>query len=156
VLRIIWIAHLATLPVFAGVGVALSGSGSAAPELAALVRPALVVVAVVVALASLWWRRSFVTSPRSPLYLFAEEDVIAGGQPAPGGTGLARLQTNCVIVWALSESIAVFGLVLTVLSGVAGDGLPFLAGAAVLLYVHRPGAWPVARVLGGGNRGTSR
>jgi hypothetical protein len=155
VLRLIWIAHLASLAVFAGVGIAVSGSVSAAPDAAALLRPALVVVSVIVALASLWWRRSLATSPRSPFYLFAEEDVATGAQPVAEGTGITRLQTNCIIVWALSESVAVFGLVLTILSGVPSDVVPFLAGTVVLLYVHRPAAWPLARVLGRGLRGPS-
>lgn len=53
-------------------------------------------------------------------------------------TGLQRYQTLSIIIWALDETIAVFGLVLVVISGVVYYAIPFCVVSLVLLVLQRP------------------
>jgi len=54
--------------------------------------------------------------------------------------GFARVRTALILLWALCELVAVFGLVLSLGSGVPSLGWPFTLGAAALLLVHAPRA----------------
>lgn len=49
-----------------------------------------------------------------------------------------KYQTISIINWALSESIAVFGLILVVISGVFYYAIPYCVVSLVLLILHRP------------------
>ncbi len=51
-----------------------------------------------------------------------------------------KYQTISIINWALSESIAVFGLILAVISGVFYYAIPYCVVSLVLLILHRPTA----------------
>jgi len=51
-----------------------------------------------------------------------------------------KYQTISIINWALSESIAVFGLILVVISGVFYYAIPYCVVSLVLLILHRPAA----------------
>lgn len=52
--------------------------------------------------------------------------------------GAQKYQTISIISWALDESIAIFGLVFVVTSGVYYYAVPFCVVSLVLLALHRP------------------
>ncbi len=56
--------------------------------------------------------------------------------------GLARVTQISVVLWALCESVALYGLVLYQLSGEARYLYLFLMASAGLFFAHRPGRWP--------------
>jgi hypothetical protein len=52
--------------------------------------------------------------------------------------GMQKYQTISIISWALDETIAIFGLVLVVISGVFYYAIPYCVVSLVLLALHRP------------------
>lgn len=139
-LTLVWLMLLASLGMYAVVAFAvpLPQRSVGAPPGMAL---ALGVVAAAIALASFAMRRAWIERP-------AREGVLDLDEPA----ALARFQARSIRIWVLCESIGVFGLVLCFLSGEPWQAVPFLAGSAALLWLHRPGrplpgAAPSARDL---------
>ncbi|MCB9479939.1 MAG: hypothetical protein H6684_13630 [Deltaproteobacteria bacterium] len=57
--------------------------------------------------------------------------------------------TYCILRWALVESIAIFGLVIAILSGEPINGMPFIAGSFVLMVLLMPSAGARDRFVGG-------
>jgi hypothetical protein len=57
--------------------------------------------------------------------------------------GMARLQQISIALWACSESIGLYGLILYVLSGEAKYLYLFLMAAAALFYAHRVDRLPL-------------
>lgn len=56
--------------------------------------------------------------------------------------GFARVRVTLVMLWALCEVIALFGLFVALGSGTPSRGWPFFAGGAALLVFHAPhAAW---------------
>lgn len=101
------------------------------PADVSVIRPILILAAVLAAGASIWWRRRATGETQfKPLERSSAAD------------SFERLQTDCIITWALSESVAIMGLVLALLSHDYGTFMPFAAAALALLAVHRPGVWP--------------
>ena len=86
-------------------------------------------VSVVVAVGTLVYRRRALVAP------------IQAGQLDPNTTaGVAKAFSPFIVNLVLTESIAICGLVLALLSHQVGWALPFAAGAFALMYVHRPGS----------------
>lgn len=146
-LRVLWLAQFVSVALFTLVCVILSQAGGAVitdTEALSTVRRFMMIIAIALTIVSFWWRRTFALSRANPLFLLG-----AAGSEHPGdraATILGRLQVNCIIVWALSEAVAIVGLILGVLSRDLLEYLPFAAGAVVLLYLHRPATWPLDRV----------
>ena len=57
------------------------------------------------------------------------------------------LRTLCLAVWALSESVAIFGLLLAFFTHSALDFVPLALASVVLLYIHRPWSPPFRLAL---------
>ena len=122
-LGVIWAAMLAAVAVYGAVAVFLPSANGGGMD-AEFVRTALSALAVGSGLAAvLVWRRSL---------------AAGGGAPIER----SALQSSAIIVWALCESVAVFGLVTVVLTGDAREFVPFGAAAAALLLLHRPARLP--------------
>jgi hypothetical protein len=149
VLQVLWGALTAAVIAYAGVCFMVTREwGSADPEFARTLYLVIAFTALTTGAASVWWRRSFAMSPGSPLFLFVRESADAPPHEEAVKIAMQRLQTNCVIVWAMSEAVALLGLVLCLLSRDFPAYLPFGTGALLLLHAHRPAAWPVDRILG--------
>jgi len=54
--------------------------------------------------------------------------------------GFARIRLTLVVLWALCDLIALFGLVIALGSGTQARGWPFFAAGAALLLLHAPRA----------------
>jgi hypothetical protein len=145
-LRAVWAALMVAVFVYAALAVWLTRRMQPAfpSDIAATLTPALYALAVAIALVALWWRRHLapeavvaVTSggagPSIVIPVLPETDAERHALAA-----FARLQTQWIVVWAMSESLAIFGLVLSLGTAdprhVAGLG----AAALILLGVHAP------------------
>lgn len=61
--------------------------------------------------------------------------------------GIDRLRLRCLTVWAMSESVAIFGLFIGLLTHSALHFALLAASSLVLLYIHRPWSAPFAQAL---------
>lgn len=129
-LRIIWLAMAATVVMYAVVLLAVLGSEMAPPDAQAeQLHNALTVAGIVIGAVSMWWRRRFLDhDPEAP------------------GMTLARLRSSAIVVWALSEAVALVGFVLAILTRNAWEFMPFGLASIALLVLHNPVRLPYERV----------
>jgi hypothetical protein len=125
--RIIWLGMLLAVGAYLLVLVALLGSDAAPAPIAdvATLRRALMFVTVTVVVVLFWLRR------RLPLAAFGPD------RPTPSAQDVS---TTYIVCWALSESVALLGLVLGLLSRSIGEAYPFFIVATALLVWQRPRA----------------
>ena len=102
-------------------------------EMLKVLRPAFWVLAALLGIASFIWRQQV-----------ADLDHRRRPTSTPGFT---RLRVACLITWSLCESIAILGIILGFLSYSIADYAPFLTIGTLLLFFHRPAAWPIDRFL---------
>jgi hypothetical protein len=137
ILHLLWAAQLCSVALLVVVcGIVTHGGSVTAPGSLGILRPASWIAASILAVGSIWWRRTVVATP----------------PPTPGAAddvAWRKLQASCIAMWAMSEAVAVLGLVLGMLAGDVGEMLPFAGVAATLLYVHRPAAWSLENFGGG-------
>jgi hypothetical protein len=138
-LRATWIAFLVAVALYTPVPfvVVAAGEGATAPA-PEFIRTAMSSAALGAGVASIlarrWWTRSLCAA--------LERDP---STPVSGGLW-ARLRAGCTVTWALSEAVALIGLVGAVLLREPTAGVPLAAAAAALLLYHRPSNWPIAAV----------
>lgn len=72
----------------------------------------------------------------------------AGAVPADTGALQARVKAGAIVTWALSEAVAIIGVVRAFLGHDPSYGLPFVAASVLLLYLHRPSTWPLGDASG--------
>ena len=149
ILHILWAALGAAIIVYGVVAHVVTPLGSGEDPKLSVLRLAFAAVSIVTAAVTFWWRRSFAVRPGGELSLFLKEPGVPLSSEERA-TVLERLQVNCIIVWALSESVGIYGLVLAILSGDPNEFMPFGCGALALLMLHRPAMWPISRSLGTG------
>lgn len=150
VLRLIWWGFALTVVLYVGVcGLSVGAAAERDLDLTRSLRIVFALAALSLAATSIWWRRVFATSSASPFFLFVHETADPSAREQALTTAVQRLQTNCLVVWAMSEAVAIFGLVLCIVSHQISEYLPFGAAGLVLLYAHRLEAWPVGRILDG-------
>lgn len=133
-LRIMWIAFLAAVAVYTPLPwlIIQAGADGAVPANEAL-RSGLHSGALGAAVASFLTRRWFTKALRTALQ--------SGN--ASAGELWARLRLGCLSTWMVSESVALIGLMLGLITRQPLDAVPLAAGAAVLLVLHRPSVWPI-------------
>jgi F0F1-type ATP synthase membrane subunit c/vacuolar-type H+-ATPase subunit K len=132
ILRVMWLAF-ASAPLLYGV-VVLLRTRMAVPDavpVVAVAGPVLIAVALAAALGSIWWRRRYL------------DQVATRRASAPPAVELVAAQRlACLVAWAMSETVAIAGLVLALLSANPRAYPPFLAASLALFYLHRPAVWP--------------
>src|SRR5215470_5342570 len=134
VLYILWIAFLIAVGVYTTVPYVLIREGAdEAAALPAAARSGLYFAALGAAVSSFaakrWWSNSLLAAARSVTPARADAWI--------------RLRAGCVVTWALSELVALLGFALAMIARRPADVLPFTLAAALLLYLHRPAAWPI-------------
>ena len=144
-LRVIWGALVVAVLVDVALGVwlALRLGPVFSSDIAATLTPALYAVAVGIALLTLWWRR--LLGPERCVLDAPAATAPAGLNVAPETdaerraiAALARFQSSSIGAWALCESLAIFGLVLSVGTGDARHVTGLAAASLVLLAYHVP------------------
>jgi hypothetical protein len=144
-LRVVWIGFLGGVGVYTALLFGLlqqQPSPRVEPTLLAVLRPTFITASFLIALGSIVWHRNLseqfasTVDPNPPL----------AAKPQ-GSSPVDRVRMGCVVTWALSEAIALFGFVLGFLSGSLAFYAPFAAAAAILLYVHRLETWPLAEAV---------
>jgi len=149
VLYILWVAFAGSVVVYGVVAFLFNRPGTTGDEaLHDTLRLAFAAVSLAIAPASFWWRRSVVGRHGGSRPAVSGQPGSESASREDQEAALGGLMTNCLIVWALCESVALFGLVLTVLTHNFGDFVPFAFGSLALLVWHRPGAWSPDRILG--------
>jgi len=123
----IWCAFVSSIFLYVGISFVLVQSGSANPGILPILSGLLIFLSLISAvMSSLVWLK------------LLKAPIESGTLDIQTTTGLQRYQTLSIIIWALDETIAVFGLVLVVISGVVYYAIPFCVVSLVLLVLQRP------------------
>jgi hypothetical protein len=125
--RILWLALVFSQIAYMAVAAVVHIPPNA--EAAAVLVPVLSVLAPAVAAGTVVYRRRALVEP-----------IRSGALDPSTPEGLARASTPFLLNLVLSESIGIYGLLLTFFSGELGWMLAFGAGALGLLWLHRPTA----------------
>ena len=153
-LRVIWgVMTVAVLvDVAIGVSVALRLGRVFSSDIAATLIPALYTIAVAVAILAAWWRR--LLGPERCVLDAPAVESPAGLNVAPETdaerraiAALARFRSSSIIAWALSGSVAVIGLVLSIGTGDPRYVTGLAAASLVLLAYHVPSRRRVAAII---------
>ena len=129
-LRIVWMAMAAAVATYAVVLLAILSPATAPPDTQAeLLHNVLTVGGIAVGALSLWWRRQFL-----------------GSDPEAPALTVARLQSSAIVLWALSEAVALVGFVLAILTRNVWEFVPFGLASVALLVLHHPFRLPYERV----------
>jgi hypothetical protein len=136
-LRILYVALLACVGIYGFISYVLAAQpGPNAP--APVLLYALIGVAAATTVVLPVLRGRLLPPTRSPSSL--AESATTGPLGEAGGRAAGRYFTACIISWALSESIAIDGLILVQLSHQLVHYLGFAAGALVNFALYRPSA----------------
>jgi hypothetical protein len=136
-LHLIWIAFLAMVVTFLPVPWLIVDSGAdTAPLPPVGMDSSLNFAALGAGASSIVAKRWWINSLRASL---------EGDAPA-SATAWTRLRTGCLITWALSESVAMLGLALGIVSRQPLESIAPVVAAGLLLYLHRPDSWPLEAV----------
>jgi F0F1-type ATP synthase membrane subunit c/vacuolar-type H+-ATPase subunit K len=128
--RILWIALLASQVVYLAVAFIVRPAGQPLPSLAvSRLFFTLAALAVVTAVGSMLYRRKALVAP-----------IQAGRLDPNHADGFAQAFAPFVLGLVLAESIAIYGLVLALLSHEPSFALPFALLAFVLTGLQRPSA----------------
>ena len=153
-LRVIWgaMAVAVFVDVAIGVSVALRLGRVFSSDIAATLTPALYAIAVAVAILAAWWRR--LLGPERCVLDAPAVEPPAGLNVAPETdaerraiAALARFRSSSVIAWALCESVAVIGLVLSIGTGDPRYVTGLAAASLVLLAYHVPSPRRVEAII---------
>jgi hypothetical protein len=151
--RVVWIGFGVSVLFYIGVSVWFTRmrQQTAVPsDVVATLTPALYALAAAAALLTVWWRRHL--APENLVAATAAAPAMPATAPANAGPGpvpesaaerravavIARLRTQSIVLWMLSEVPAVFGMVLSVLGGDPRHALGLGAASVVLLAMHAP------------------
>jgi hypothetical protein len=115
--------------------------GSDPRNVIALELPAFLLVSLLIAGGTIFWRKRALVDPIRAL----EIDLSTP-------EGLGRAFTPFVLNIVLSSAIAIFGLALTLWSDVSAYALAFCAASMVLMYFHRPTADDLQAPVSGGSQ----
>lgn len=126
--RVLWWALVASLFVYVGVALVVAPDGTPSPVAGALA-PVLGVVAVGLGIGTIVYRRRALVEP-----------IQSGRLDPRTPEGMGRALPAFILNVVLSESVAIFGLVLSLLAASPFYAVAFAAGALVLMVVHRPTA----------------
>ena len=133
-LRLIWMWMLGAVAAYGAVCfIALRTAemdGGGGPE---LLHNVFTVAAIVVGALSVWWWRHFLSA-----------DPASAG--VDNGMGFSQFQTHSFIVWALSEAVAIVGLMLAFVLRSFQEFVPFGVAGAALLVMHHPFRLPYERL----------
>ncbi len=132
-LRVVWMAMLGAIGVYAVTCLLIVGRAEIAAEAPERIRTAFTVVGIMLGASSIWWWRHFLS---------------AGSVANRTETAMqfTQFQTHSVVVWALSDAVAGCGLVLACVLRSFQEFLPFGVAGAVLLVRHHPFRLPYERL----------
>ena len=127
-LRVLWLVLLGSQVIYLVLPFVLQPAGQPSdPSFVRTVSLALGSVSAVVGVGTIVYRRRALVAP------------IQAGHLDPNTTeGLAKVFRPFVLNLVLTESIAIYGLFLALLSQGPRPALPFAIAAFVLMYLHRP------------------
>ncbi len=134
-LQITWAAMFGAVAVYGGVCLFLLGKEAVGNDRTPLLHNAFGVAGIVFGALSIWWRRHFLSADPAPAGVDA-------------GMAFTRFQAHSVVLWALSDAVAVCGLVLALIVRSFQEFVPFGIAAGALLVMHHPFRLPYERLRG--------
>ncbi|MFB3788109.1 MAG: hypothetical protein ACE15F_17250 [bacterium] len=123
----IWIAFIFAVFMYLVVGFFLQGMVSLKPDLIQILGMVFFALSLICAAGALLLRWKGI---HEPLQMKTLDLSTTAGQ--------AQYRTLSIFTWALSESIAIFGLVMMIISGNFYTGLPYSAASLILLALQMP------------------
>jgi F0F1-type ATP synthase membrane subunit c/vacuolar-type H+-ATPase subunit K len=133
-LRLIWAAMLSAVVMYGAVCfLVLGASEAAADDTNEWLHTLVTSVAIIPGVLSIWWRRHFLSTD-------------SGAAGVDVSMPFAQFQAHGLIVWALSEAVAVCGLVLAFVVHSFHEFIPFGVASVALLIMHHPFRLPYERV----------
>ena len=122
--KIIWLAMQASVIIYAGVGYMRMSQASETSEFNVIFVSALAVISLMLAGTTFALKKKMYKA--------------AGIEPGHGKLNPQKSIIPNIIAWGLSESIAVFGLVLTFTEKNFQIGVPFSCASIFLIFLHKP------------------
>jgi hypothetical protein len=141
--QILYLALLVSLAMYAFIAYQVTQQATAVSEVAPLFVYALVAVALAVSTTIPLLRRAMLPSMKAATSL----GEAAPAQGPDSRAAVARYQTAQIVSWALAESIAIDGLILTFISHDLRYYLGFVAAALANFALYRPRADDVESIL---------
>lgn len=134
-LQVIWLAFLGSIVFYLLILMLLAQQSDVVQEsLLEVLRPLFWVVSTLLAIASFVWRQQVADLDRPRRRISTTR-------------GFVRLRVACIVTWALSEAVAILGLILGAFTYRFADYAPLVTVGIALLFIHRPAAWPIDRFL---------
>ena len=128
--RILWAAMVVSLIVYAAVAHIVTSQGTQeSPSYLSTLVAVFIFLSVSMGVGTIHYRRRALVNP-----------IQVGQIDLNTAAGQQRAFQPFVMNLMLSESVGIYGLVLAFLSGHGEYYLPFMAGALVLMFLHRPTA----------------
>ena len=127
--RILWWTLVVSLLIYVVVAHVVQIRTEGSDDFITTLALALGLVSVGTAAGTIWYRRHALAGP-------IQRGEVDLSQPEGQGQAFTPFILNLV----LSESVGIYGLVLTFLSGNPSYSILFVVGALALMYVHRPTA----------------
>jgi len=127
--QLVWWSLVVSLLVYLGVAHVVALEAGSASASAPLLRSLFALIGLGVAFGTIAYRRQALVEP-----------IRSGRLDPRSGEGQQTAFRVLVVNLALSESVGIFGLVLALLSGDPRQSWPFVVGALILMFVHRPTA----------------
>lgn len=129
-LRVIWRALLGSLAVYAALPWLFQPEGGTSIDALLL---GFIALSVLTGVGTLLAREFLVARP-----------IRSGDLRVDSSEGMARVSQISMVLWALSESVGLYGFILYALSGESRYLYLFLMASAGLFFAHRPGRWPAS------------
>ncbi|MGC9327131.1 MAG: hypothetical protein ACP5I1_05835 [Candidatus Hinthialibacter sp.] len=123
----LWSAFIYAILIYLVLAYFLVSSKTSNPDFVPIIAMVTILLSVVTAIISVLIRLKLLTGP-----------IQNGSLDIETEQGFQKYQTISIINWALSESIAVFGLILVIISGNFYYVIPYSVISLVLLILHRP------------------
>jgi F0F1-type ATP synthase membrane subunit c/vacuolar-type H+-ATPase subunit K len=132
-LSVVWVALLAAVGTYTAVCfLIVNGAEPLSEQDAEWMRYVFSGIGVALGLFSAWWRRQFL----SPVVPGTETEVSV----------LTRLQSHSIVVWTLSEAVAICGLLFAMVAHSFREFVPFALASVALLLLHRPSNLPLGQL----------
>lgn len=134
-LQAIWLALVGSVFFYLFIVILLSQQRDPPDEnLLGVMRPVFWILSAVFAIASFVWRQQVADLRRTRRRISTT-------------SGFARLRMACLVTWALSDAVAMLGLLLGAFTSQFADYAPLVTVGIALLFVHRPATWPIDRFM---------
>ncbi|MBN2328459.1 MAG: hypothetical protein JXR73_15050 [Candidatus Omnitrophica bacterium] len=123
----LWSVFIDAIVIYLVLAYFLVSSNTSNPDFVPIVAMVTILLSIISAMISILIRLKLLTGP-----------IQNGALDIHSEQGFQKYQTISIVNWALSESVAVFGLILVIISGNFYYAIPYCVISLILLILHRP------------------